>query len=112
VTAGQRFARFATGVAVRRPALWRVLRGPLRLMFDRLAPHWDESRVTERYLAPLAAALDAVQGAPGRILDIGTGTGAAARVAAARWPEADVLGIDMSPGMIGEARARGGVRQR
>jgi ubiquinone/menaquinone biosynthesis C-methylase UbiE len=112
VTAGQRYARFATKVAVRRPALWRVLRTPLRLMFDRMAPQWDELRVTERYLAPLGAALDAVHGSPARILDVGTGTGAAARVAAGRWPEADVLGLDMSPGMIDEARARGGANQR
>lgn len=112
MTAGQRFARFVTDVSVRRPRLFRVLRGPLRLMFDRLAPHWDESRVTERYLAPLGAALDAVNGSPRRILDVGTGTGAAARVAGGRWPDAEVLGVDMSPGMIEEARARSGANQR
>ena len=35
VTLGQRFARFATDVVVRRPALWRLFRGPMRRQFDR-----------------------------------------------------------------------------
>ncbi len=112
MNATQRLARLATGVAVRRPGLWRLFRAVLRGSFDRLAPEWEELRVTERYLAPLGVAPDAVEGSPARILDVGTGTGAAARVAAGRWPGADVLGVDMSPGMIEQARARSGANQR
>jgi ubiquinone/menaquinone biosynthesis C-methylase UbiE len=41
------------------------------------------------------------------VLDLGTGTGAVARLAAQLWPDADVLGVDASPGMIAEARQLG-----
>ena len=46
MTLGQRFARLVTDVVVRFPALWRLFRGPLTRNFDRLAPTWDELRVT------------------------------------------------------------------
>src|SRR5471032_147262 len=108
----RRFARFTTNTVMRSPSLWRLLRRPLRAQFDRLAPDWDDLRVTERYLAPLAAALDAVEPSPARVLDVGTGNGAAARVAGARWPDAEVVGVDLSPGMVAQARARGGPGQR
>lgn len=112
MNAAQRFARLVTDVTVRAPGLWRLARAPMRANFDHLAPVWEESRVTERYLAPFRTALDAVEGSPQRILDVGTGTGAAARVAAARWPAAEILGVDLSPGMIEQARRRGGPNQR
>jgi SAM-dependent methyltransferase len=107
VTFGQRFARLVTDAVVRYPVLWRVFRRPLTRNFDRLAPTWDTLRVTERYLSPLAAALEAVEPAPARILDVGTGTGGGARLAAGRWPESEIVGVDLSAGMIAEARQRG-----
>jgi SAM-dependent methyltransferase len=96
----QRFARLVTRLVVRQPALWGLLRGPMRKQFDRLSPGWSATRGIEH----LEPALAAVGGAPARILDLGTGTGRAAATLARRWPEADVLGIDLSPGMIEEAR--------
>ncbi len=101
---GRRFARFATTSVVTRPALWRALRRPLRSQFDHLAPVWDQRRGPET-LIPLGAALDRLETEPQRILDLGTGTGAAARVVARRFPEAAVLGIDLAPRMVEEARA-------
>jgi ubiquinone/menaquinone biosynthesis C-methylase UbiE len=112
VNASQRFARLVTTVSVRAPGLWRLARGPMRGIFDRIAPDWQELRVTERYLAPLNAALDAVEGSPRRALDVGTGTGAAARVVAGRWPDAEILGVDLSPGMIEQAQRQAGANQR
>lgn len=106
MTLGQRFARLVTDIVVRFPALWRLFRGPLTRNFDRLAPSWDTLRVTERYLSPMAVALDAVEPAPARVLDVGTGTGGGARLAAARWPEAEIVGVDLSAPMIAEARER------
>ena len=41
---------------------------------------------------------------PQRVLDVGTGTGAAARLAGARYPEADVVGVDVAERMVDEAR--------
>ena len=103
MTLGQRFVRFATDVVVRRPALWRLFRGPMRRQFDRLAPKWDSMRGPDS-LAPLEAALDRLSEPPRRVLDIGTGTGAAARLVAARSRQADVIGVDVSQRMVDEAR--------
>jgi ubiquinone/menaquinone biosynthesis C-methylase UbiE len=100
-----KFARFVATTVVRHPVLWRIFRRPLGKMFDSLAATWDEERVTPTYLAPLRAALDKV-GTASSILDLGTGTGGAARVLAARWPDATVTGVDLSPEMVREAQAR------
>ncbi len=60
---------------------------------------WDERFASDpARLIPLIAALDLLPRPPARVLDVGTGTGAAALVAAERWPDAQVTGIDMSPG--------------
>jgi SAM-dependent methyltransferase len=98
----QRFARLVTDAVVRRPALWRVLRRPLRTMFDGLAPTW-ETRIGPHHLGALDRALADVP-PPARALDLGTGTGVMAKALAERYPEAEVLGIDLSQGMIEEAR--------
>jgi SAM-dependent methyltransferase len=102
-TAGRRFARLTTRTVVARPGLWRLLRGPLRAQFDRLAPVWEGRRGPEA-LAPLEAALERVGDVPRRVLDLGTGTGKGARVLARRLPEAEIVGVDLSPAMIGQAR--------
>jgi ubiquinone/menaquinone biosynthesis C-methylase UbiE len=109
VTIGQRFARLVTDVVVRAPFLWRLFRGRMTRNFDQLAPEWDSTRVSRERLAPMIAALDAT-GAPTRALDVGTGTGAVARLIGERWPAAEVTGVDVSPGMIAEARRLGKVR--
>lgn len=100
---GRRFARITTVAVVARPLLWRVFRRPMRAQFERLAPVWDRRRGPESLIS-LAAALDRLEHPPARVLDLGTGTGAAARVLARRFPEADVIGVDLAPAMIEEAR--------
>jgi ubiquinone/menaquinone biosynthesis C-methylase UbiE len=104
MTSGQRFARFATNVSVRWPRLWRLLRPLVRRQFDRLAPVWAQMRSDDAF-EPLEAALAALDGSPRRALDLGTGTGQAAFVIAGRFPEAEVVGADLSPEMLGEARS-------
>jgi ubiquinone/menaquinone biosynthesis C-methylase UbiE len=99
-----RFARFATDVVVRRPALWRVLRTPLRAMFDGLAPTW-ETRIGPHHLWALEQALADLP-APRLVLDLGTGTGVVAHALAERYPGAEIIGIDLSRGMIEEARRK------
>jgi SAM-dependent methyltransferase len=99
---GRRFARVTTRAVVARPGLWPVFRVVLRRQFDVLAPTWDMRRGAEA-LAPLVAALDRLDGPPGRVLDLGTGTGKGARLVAERYPEASVVGVDVSPRMVEEA---------
>jgi SAM-dependent methyltransferase len=101
--AGRRFARLATRAVVARPRLWRLFRGPLRAQFDQLAPVWH-GRVGPEALAALAAALDRLEEPPRRALDLGTGTGKGAVVVAERFPDAEVVGVDLSPRMIAEAK--------
>jgi malonyl-CoA O-methyltransferase len=101
---GRRFARLVTDAVVRRPALWRVFRGRLRTMFDGLAPTW-ETRIGPHHLLALDLALADLP-APRHALDLGTGTGVVALALAERYPVAEVVGIDLSPGMIEEARRK------
>jgi SAM-dependent methyltransferase len=105
VRLGRRFARLVTDVVVRRPALWRLLRAPLRLQFDHLAPKWDEIRMPD-HLEAFERALEQVDVPPRRVLDLGTGTGAAAFALARRFPEAEVVGLDLSRPMVEEARRK------
>jgi SAM-dependent methyltransferase len=103
IAAGKKFARLTTRAVVARPELWPFFRGPLRAQFDALAPDWEEI-LGDEALAPLVAALDRLDHAPERVLDLGTGTGKAARLVAERFPQADVLGVDLSPAMVEQAR--------
>lgn len=43
--------------------------------------------------------------APARIVDLGCGAGAGVRLLRARWPEAEITGVDASPEMLARARA-------
>jgi ubiquinone/menaquinone biosynthesis C-methylase UbiE len=99
---GRRFARVATNAVVRRPQLWRPLRWLVRLQFDRLAPRWDTMR-DPTHLSSFERALEGVDVSPRRVLDLGTGTGAAAFAVARRFPEAQVMGADLSEEMLAEA---------
>ncbi len=101
-TVGRRFARVVTNAVVARPRLWGLFRRPLRAQFGRMAPLWDGMRRPDS-LAPLERALDSLPEAPRHVLDLGTGTGAAAFVIASRFPEADVVGVDLAEEMLAQA---------
>ena len=92
-----------TRVVVARPALWRFFRGPTRRQFGSLATTW-EGRIGPEGLVPLGAALDRLSAPPRKVLDLGTGTGKAARVVAKRFPDAEVVGVDLAPEMVEEAK--------
>jgi ubiquinone/menaquinone biosynthesis C-methylase UbiE len=106
VSLGQRFARLTTDIVVRRPRLWFLLRGPMRFQFDRLAPQWDSLRSSDTAYAPYEAALEQVEPPPKRALDLGTGTGGAAFAIASRFPQAEVIGVDLAKRMIELARGK------
>lgn len=102
---GQRFARLTTDVVVRQPALWRLFRRATQRQFDALAPVWEARRDPAAF-APVSIALETLPTPPHRALDLGTGTGSVARLVAARFPGAEVVGVDLSERMIDEARVR------
>jgi ubiquinone/menaquinone biosynthesis C-methylase UbiE len=54
----------------------------------------------------LESALVTIDPPPGRALDLGTGTGAAALAIARRWPETEVVGVDIARHMVEEARRK------
>ena len=101
---GRRFARLATDAVMRQPRLWRLFRAPLRRQFDLLASSW-ETRIGPAHLDALREALEQVP-PPGRALDLGTGIGTAAVAVARRFPEAEVIGVDLSQAMVDVATAK------
>jgi ubiquinone/menaquinone biosynthesis C-methylase UbiE len=58
----------------------------------------------EDSLASYEAALGRIPGPVEQALDVGTGTGAGARVLRRRFPDAEVVGTDIAPEMLSEAR--------
>ena len=77
----------------------------MRFQFERLAPVWDRMRSPEAF-AGLEAALAAMETPPKRALDLGTGTGQAAFLVARRFPDTEVVGVDLAPAMLAEARRK------
>src|SRR5437899_11770478 len=77
----------------------------MRFQFDRIAPQWDSLRPDTAY-APYEAVLEQVEPPPKRALDLGTGTGGAALAIASRFPEAEVIGVDLAKRMIERARSK------
>jgi ubiquinone/menaquinone biosynthesis C-methylase UbiE len=77
-----------------------------RRWFDHRAAGYEDG-ATSRWRDPVQrASLEALDLAPeDRLLDVGCGTGAASRIAAAT--ATSVVGIDLSPGMIGRAEELG-----
>jgi ubiquinone/menaquinone biosynthesis C-methylase UbiE len=101
----RKVARWITDAVVRRPVLWRLLRGRMHDIFERIAPTW-ETRIGPHHLGALRLATDGLS--PTRVLDVGTGTGVAALALADWFPSAEVGGIDLSPAMLAEAERKGG----
>jgi ubiquinone/menaquinone biosynthesis C-methylase UbiE len=95
-------------LVARAPRAWRLIRRPTQRFFDSLAAGWD-TRVqpdSPEHLAALFAGVDSLPAPPERIIDLGTGTGAAALALARRFREARVEGVDISERMVMAAREK------
>lgn len=77
--------------------------------YRRLAATYDPRFIASSptYLAPMKTALDRLTITPERVLDVSTGTGAAALTVARRFPHAVICGCDLSKEMlrVGQANA-------
>jgi malonyl-CoA O-methyltransferase len=83
-------------------------RAAVRRSFDRAAATYDEAAVLQAEVrGRLLERLDYVTLEPGVVLDVGCGTGHAARALAGRFPAARVIALDLSGGMLREARRQG-----
>ena len=75
-------------------------------------PTWDPAQYNRYGGQRLRAALELLgrveHPEPRLIHDLGTGTGDVARIMAARWPAATVVGSDLSVDMLSQAEAMGG----
>jgi malonyl-CoA O-methyltransferase len=80
------------------------MRRPVQRFWNRMAGGWDANESPSRTQS-LLAVLEQV-GAPKRILEIGTGTGSGAAVLKARFPDAQITGVDLSPEMVRIAQTK------
>jgi len=91
----------------------RLERRAARRRFERAAATYaDAARLEAEVGARMLERLDYVRIAPRRILDAGAGTAREARRLAERYPEAEIVALDFSLGMLRGARRRGGFLSR
>ena len=102
---GQKFARLATNAVMRSPRLWGLFRPLMRKQFDAIAGSWDTMRAAD-HLASYEVALEAIDPQPVRALDLGTGTGQGVFAIARRFPDAEVVGVDLATAMLAEAERK------
>lgn len=87
----------------------------IRTSFERAAAKYDEAAFLQQEVARrLDDHLDGVKIEPQRILDAGCGTGFGSGLLRARFPRADVIGLDLAQAMLQQAllRQRGGVWEK
>ena len=72
-------------------------------------PTWNSDlyqQFTDQRTRPAAdLAAQVALDAPARVVDLGCGPGNSTAVLAARWPRAEVVGVDNSPAMLAAARS-------
>jgi malonyl-CoA O-methyltransferase len=85
----------------------------LQRAFDRASAAYDQHAVLHAAVrTELLARLELLDFEPRVVVDLGTGTGHAARALRERWRAARVLALDFAPGMLREAARRQSWRRR
>ncbi len=89
------------------PGLWPLLRRPTKRVWNRIGSTWEQNINPDAcdHTAPLAAACEQIEPEPQQILELGTGTGAGARLLAKRFPQARITAADLATTMIATAQA-------
>jgi ubiquinone/menaquinone biosynthesis C-methylase UbiE len=77
--------------------------------FQRWSPTYERSWLQPRFFEPAQQAVLEVMEhhiptRPNAVLDVGCGTGRLLRSIQERWPDADLIGIDPTPGMVERAQ--------
>lgn len=72
--------------------------------FGAIATLYDEWTNVDGYGDAFDEAIDETRASPKRILDLATGTGYAAKKLARKFPDAEVVGVDISEEMVGVAQ--------
>lgn len=82
-------------------------RQQIRAAFDAAADSYDEVAVLQREVADrLLERLDVLRIQPRRILDLGSGTGYASHALHRRYPQAEIVALDLSHAMLQRTRQR------
>lgn len=94
------------GVPERDP--YALRKKAVRRSFDVASGTYEQAAVLQREIRHrLLERLDLVRLAPKRIVDLGAGTGQAARVLGQRYPDAEIIAVDLSAAMLQQGRPRG-----
>jgi ubiquinone/menaquinone biosynthesis C-methylase UbiE len=96
--------RRVTEAVTNDPGSWGSVKQEVRRTFDDLATTWEE-RLTPTLLTSLAAGLRHVP-EPSTALDLACGTGLATDLVAGTFPDAFVVGADLSEAMVRSAVAK------
>lgn len=95
----------------RSPAL--PVRREVRRVFERVADRYDAAAVLQQEVnRRLLERLDVMRIEPARVLDLGAGTGALSGALLKRYPQAQVIALDLAPAMLAHARRRGRLWRR
>jgi len=96
--------RNAAAIYLLGPRRPRPYDGLLARIYFAITPFvWREVGETPGHLDPLLSGVEASP-APSRVLDVGVGAGHSSAAIADRWPNATVVGVDLSGPMVREAQ--------
>lgn len=93
--------------------VYHIDKARVRASFDRAASTYDSAAILQTEVRQrMLQRLDLVKLAPARILDAGCGTGQACPALNKRYPQAQILALDLAMGMLQQTQRQQGLLQR